>query len=256
MLHEERISLILNQLNRKNAVTVKELASLCNVTTETIRSDLKKLEKMNLLTYKHGGAIRTSLHDETPHLQRELTNKELKVAIARSIVNEINMYDQIILDSSSTSLCVAQALPNMPITILTNSLLIQNELASKNEIEVIAIGGTLLRSSLCYVGYTAALQLSNYHTNKAFLSCRGIHHTMGASEPNELAVVVKQKMLEISDVIYLMMDSTKFGIQDFIQVATLDAFSYIYTDSNILEAQLAPFEPYKTKIRVCPIAEC
>jgi DeoR/GlpR family transcriptional regulator of sugar metabolism len=213
------------------------------------------MEKMNLLTYKHGGAIRAALHDEMPHDQRELANKELKVAIARSIINEINMYDQIILDSSSTSLCVAQELPNMPVTILTNSLLIQNELAKKDEIEVISIGGTLLRTSLCFVGYATARQLSNYHTNKAFISCSGIHHAMGASEPNELAAMVKQKMLEISDVIYLMMDSTKFGIQDFIQVANLDAFNYIYTDSNILEAQLRLFAPFKTKIRVCPVAE-
>jgi DeoR/GlpR family transcriptional regulator of sugar metabolism len=43
MLPEERIFFIVDQLKRKNAVTVKELANLCNVTTETIRNDLKKM---------------------------------------------------------------------------------------------------------------------------------------------------------------------------------------------------------------------
>ncbi len=255
MLQEERLSLIINYLNRQHSVTVNELVALCNVTSETIRSDLKKLEKMNLLTRKHGGAIKSALHEETSHLQRELTNKELKTAIAKKIIEEIELNDQIILDASSTSLCVSQALPNMPLTILTNSLLIQNELAGKDKIDVISIGGTLLRSSLCFVGYTTSLELSNYHVNKSFISCRGIHPILGASEPNELAVIVKRKMIEIADVSYLMMDSTKFGIQDFIQVAALDAFSYIFTDSQITEEQLAPFGIYDDKLRVCPVAK-
>lgn len=255
MLQDERLSLIINHLNRQQIVSVNELVALCNVTSETIRSDLKKLEKMNLLTRRHGGAIKSALHEETPHLQRELTNKELKTAIAKKIVEEIELYDQIILDASSTSLCVSQALPNMPLTILTNSLLIQNELAGKDKIDVVSIGGTLLRSSLCFVGYTASLTLNNYHVNKSFISCRGIHHTLGASEPNELAVMVKRKMIEVADVSYLMMDSTKFGVQDFIQVASLDAFSYIFTDSHITKEQLAPFGIYEERVRVCPIAE-
>lgn len=255
MLQEERMSLIINHLSRQPTVTVNELVALCNVTSETVRSDLKKLEKMSLLTRRHGGAIKSALHDETPHLQRELTNKTLKIGIAKKIIEEIELYDQIILDASSTSLCVSQALPNMPLTILTNSLLVENELAGKDKIDVVSIGGTLLRSSLCFVGYTASLTLSNYHVNKAFISCRGIHNALGASEPNELAVMVKRKMIEVADATYLMMDSTKFGVQDFIQVATLNAFSYIYTDSNITDEQLAPFEIYREKVRVCPVAE-
>ena len=254
-MQEERLSLIVNHLNQHHTVTVNELVALCNVSSETIRNDLKKLEKMNLLSRRHGGAIKSALHDETPHLQREFTNTALKTAIAGTIIGEIGLYDQIILDSSSTSLYVAQALPNMPLTIITNSLLIQNELARKDKIEVISIGGMLLRSSLCFVGHTCALMLGNYHVNKAFLSCRGIHPVSGASEPNELAVLVKRKMLEIADVTYLMMDSTKFGVQDFIQVAGLNAFSHIFTDSRITEEQLAPFGMYAEKVRICPVAE-
>ncbi len=253
MLQEERMSLIINRLHRQPTVAVNELVALCSVTSETIRADLKRLERMNLLARTHGGAIRTEPHDETPHLQRELTNKALKTGIARKIIEEIELNDQIILDASSTSLCVSQALPNMPLTILTNSLLVENELAGKDKIEVVSIGGAMLRSSLSFVGYTAIQSLCNYHVNKAFISCRGIHNSLGASEPNELAVMVKRKMLEISDATYLMMDSTKFGLQDFIQVAGLDSFSYIFTDSRITDEQLAPFEAYRDRLRICPV---
>ena len=254
MLQEERLSLIVDHLNQQRTVSVTKLAALCKVTSETVRSDLKKLEKMNLLIRRHGGAIKSTLHEETPHLQRELTNRELKTAIASEIVAEIEPNDQIILDASSTSLCVAHALSNIPLTILTNSLLIQNELLGKDKINVIAIGGTLLRSSLSFVGYAALFALNQYHVNKAFISCRGIHPALGASEPNELAVMVKRKMIEIANASYLMMDSTKFGIQDFIQVASLDAFVNIYTDSNIKREQLEPFGSFEGRIKVCPIA--
>ncbi|WP_302488836.1 DeoR family transcriptional regulator [uncultured Mitsuokella sp.] len=53
----ERRSALLAALKEKKKVTVAELASAFDVTTMTIRRDLKRLADENIVTLVHGGAI-------------------------------------------------------------------------------------------------------------------------------------------------------------------------------------------------------
>lgn len=253
MMQEERFELITAILSTRNSVTIRELVEACTVTAETIRSDLKSLEKTGILTRSHGGATKQSFHTETPYYLREISNIAQKKAIAREAVNYIIQNDKIILDSSSTSYFVAQILPNIPLTVLTNSLRIQEELVSKDHIEVLSSGGILLRSSLCLVGKPAISMLRGYHVNKAFISSTAIHHEGGVSEPSELAIAVKRTMIEIADQVFLLMDSSKFEIRDFIQVAPVDAFNRILTDSLITNEVLEKFNDYINRIQICKI---
>jgi DeoR/GlpR family transcriptional regulator of sugar metabolism len=58
MLLVEREKEIVNLVNKRGAISVRDLAQLCQVTEVTIRRDLKKLEELNLLQRTHGGAAR------------------------------------------------------------------------------------------------------------------------------------------------------------------------------------------------------
>ncbi len=252
MLQQERHNYILERLFRNRSVNVAELASLLRVSPETIRSDLRHLEAKRLLTRSHGGAVRFSAEDtthvETPYYERESQNIESKKQIARLACSYIEKDDQIILDSSSTCIYLARELPNMPLTVLTNSARLLYELSLKDKITVFVVGGMLLTSSMCMVGRDALESLSQYHVNKAFVSCKGITQD-GASESNEFAISVKIKMLRISDEAYLLGDHTKFGVQDFMQVAALDAFTAILTDADTAREQISLLGPYAQKVR-------
>jgi DeoR/GlpR family transcriptional regulator of sugar metabolism/DNA-binding LacI/PurR family transcriptional regulator len=57
MLLVERETKILDILNRRGVISVRDLAEYCNVTEVTIRRDLKRLEGLNLLRRTHGGAV-------------------------------------------------------------------------------------------------------------------------------------------------------------------------------------------------------
>lgn len=61
MLLIEREREIIQLLNQRGTISVRELAESCNVTEMTIRRDLKKLEQLNLLQRTHGGATRIDL---------------------------------------------------------------------------------------------------------------------------------------------------------------------------------------------------
>lgn len=75
MLVAERQKKIVELVNERLSIRVSELSKIFSVTEETIRRDLEKLEKENLLMRSHGGAVSIGKDQaETSYLEREITN--------------------------------------------------------------------------------------------------------------------------------------------------------------------------------------
>ncbi|ULT58274.1 DeoR/GlpR family DNA-binding transcription regulator [Neobacillus drentensis] len=234
MLVAERQKKIVELVNERLSIRVTELSKIFSVTEETIRRDLEKLEKENLLMRSHGGAVSIEKDQgEVSYLEREITNAEQKRAIAAAAVRLIEPGDQIVLDASTTAWYVAKELSDMPLTVLTNSIKVAIELSKKEQIKVISTGGTLLSQSLSYVGPLAERSLSMYHVNKAFLSCKGVHLDRGLSDFNESQALLKKQMMEIADETILMVDSSKFGTRAFSRISPVSNLDWIITDSKI-----------------------
>jgi DeoR/GlpR family transcriptional regulator of sugar metabolism len=234
MLVAERQRKIVDLVNERLSVRVTELSKIFSVTEETIRRDLEKLEKENLLMRSHGGAVSIEKDQgETSYIEREITKAAEKKAIAVEAVRSIEPGDQIVLDASTTAWYVAKELEDMPLTVLTNSIKVAIELSKKEQIKVISTGGTLLTQSLSYVGPLAERSLGMYHVNKAFISCKGVHLEKGLSDFNELQALLKKQMMDIADETILMVDSSKFGTRAFSQIAPITKIDCIITDSNI-----------------------
>ena len=234
MLVAERQRKIVDLVNERSSIRVTELSNIFGVTEETIRRDLEKLEKDNLLMRTHGGAVSIEEEQtETSYIEREITNASEKKAIALEAIKSIETGDQIVLDASTTAWYMAKELPDMPLTVLTNSIKVALELSKKEQIKVISTGGSLLTQSLSYVGPLAERSLGMYHVNKAFLSCKGVHLEKGLSDFNESQALVKKQMMEIADETVLMVDSSKFGVRSFSQISSLPRVGLIITDSKI-----------------------
>lgn len=231
MLVAERYEKIVRLVNERGSIRVSELAELCEVTEETIRRDLDKLEQAGRLRRSHGGAV--SVQDqpsEVPYAEREVTQIREKQAIAREAVKQVKPRDRILLDASSSAWYLAAALPDMPLTVLTNSIKVSLELAGKERIEVVCTGGILSNRSLSYVGPLAEQALEQYYVNKAFISCKGVHLERGISESNELQARLKHRMIGMADEVILLADSSKLGVQDFAQVTGLQRVHSLITD--------------------------
>lgn len=235
MLVVERQQKITELINERKSVRVTELSEIFNVTEETIRRDLEKLEQEQKLARSHGGAVRIQSSEgvESPYFEREITNVAEKQEIAQEAVKKIVEGDKIILDASSTAWYMAKVLPNKQITVLTNSIKVAMELSSKDQINVISTGGTLLSKSLSFVGPMAESSLKSYHVNKAFISCKGLHLENGISDSNEQQAQIKCQMIERSDMVYIMVDYSKVGVQSFSHIDRLDVIDEIIMDSNV-----------------------
>lgn len=232
MLVAQRYEMIVRLVNERGSMRVSELSELCDVTEETIRRDLDRLEQAGRLRRSHGGAV--SVKDqqqlEVPYAEREVMHAEEKRRIAHLAVSIIEPGDRIILDASTTAWYMASILPDFEITVLTNSIRVATELSGKERIQVVSTGGSLAHRSLSYVGPLAERSLDTYFVHKAFISCKGVHIERGISESNEQQALVKKKMIEISDKVYLLADSSKFGVQSFTQVAALSQVHELITD--------------------------
>ncbi|GLX68393.1 DeoR/GlpR family DNA-binding transcription regulator [Paenibacillus glycanilyticus] len=240
MLVAERYETIVRLVNERGSIRVSELSELCQVTEETIRRDLDRLEQAGRLRRSHGGAVSVKdTQPETPVAEREIMHADEKRRIAEEAVKLIKPNDRILLDASSTAWYMASILPDIPLTVLTNSIKVAIALSNKEKIEVISTGGILASRSLSYVGPLAERSLETYHVNKLFLSCKGVHLERGVSESNELQARIKHKMLGIAEQVILLADSSKFGVQAFTHVGDLSEVDAIITDRRLSQEAAA-----------------
>ncbi|HBU81686.1 MULTISPECIES: DeoR/GlpR family DNA-binding transcription regulator [Paenibacillus] len=249
MLAAERYDRIVEMVNVKGSIRVSELSEHCRVTEETIRRDLDRLEQAGRLRRSHGGAVSVKEEQpEIPYRVRETTHAEEKKRIAHSALSIIRPGDRILLDASTTAGYMAANMPDMPLTVLTNSIQVATELSSRDKIEVISTGGQLAQRSLSFVGPLAERSLETYHVDKLFLSCKGVHLEGGISESNELQARLKQKMVGISDQVILLADTSKFGVRAFARVTGLDAVHEVITDQSLDDDLIERLNGYDIKI--------
>lgn len=239
LLVVERHDQIVKLLTENGSVRVTDLSKMFNLTEETIRRDLEKLEHSGKLMRSHGGAV--PLQEEKgdlPYLEREMMNVKEKMKIAKMALPFINEGDTILLDTSSTSGFLAKQLPNIPLTVITNSIRIVIDLAQKKNIHVICAGGNLSSKSLSFLGPLTIQSLDNYHADKAFISCKALDVSWGLSDSNDMQAMVKKKMLETADVNYLLVDYSKIGKKATSFVADFTNVHYLITDESTNESYL------------------
>ncbi len=234
MLAIERRNAILLKLAAEGKVLVSSLSQEFDVTEETIRRDLEKLDNEGLVKKTYGGAVKvdnTSL--DLPFQVRRQENVEAKQKIAAKISAMIDDGAHLMLDSSSTALSLIQYIINRKnITLITNSIEILLELCNKHDWNIISTGGTLKEGGLSLVGYQAEKSLADFHVDLAVCSCKGIDLNYGITDSNEADAAIKNIIFESAAKKILAIDTTKFDCVSFVRVCNLTNVDVIVTDSE------------------------
>ncbi|MDG6894437.1 DeoR/GlpR family DNA-binding transcription regulator [Volucribacter amazonae] len=232
-----RHKIILALLNDLKKLSVHQLAERLNVSLETIRRDLALLSQAGLIYRTHGGAVNKETKDiGAPFQIRQRTRAEQKKYIA-SLVADYFFEDMVLgLDASSTSWYVAQLIPDMPCTVVTNSMHNINALASKTKIRTIATGGIYSAKYHAFYGPLSERLLSRLHINISIFSCVGLDDTGAIWESNELNVSIKNKFIETSEQNFLVIDASKFNKRNLIKLADLSEFDILFSEKNLPES--------------------
>ncbi|UQY43139.1 DeoR/GlpR family DNA-binding transcription regulator [Erwinia sp. PK3-005] len=255
MLPIERQRQIIEELNLNGRVLVAELVKLFQVSQETIRRDLAQLEKKGILQRSHGGAVinrpspgehnyrRTVLNEyEATFRQRMNENEQQKMQIAKRALDFISVGDCLLLDSSTTCWFLARQLPDIELTVLTNSLRTIQALAVKSHIRTICLGGEYSERYEDFHGIVAELPLKEFLINKIFFSCSGLGGDGYLREGNENGAHLKQQMLLAAERKYLLMDASKFSRPSFARICHYRDVDFLITDNlkdKALQQELA-----------------
>ncbi len=247
----ERRKHILELLNQNGSVLVNDLARDLEVTVETIRRDLEKLEQMEQLTRTHGGAV--PYEEATLDLsleKRRGLNIEGKIAIAKKAVNHIRPGDTIFLDGSTTSYYLSKQLKDMKnITVITNNLQILEELSNCEKIKVISTGGVLDVNNQSFVGEVAVDNINkNFCANKMFFSSKGMTMEQGVLESNDVEFQIKRAMLNNAMNKFLLLDKSKFEKVGFIKLSNFSEIDMLFTDEELSDDWKKVFKKHKVTV--------
>ncbi|GAK58052.1 DeoR-family transcriptional regulator [Candidatus Vecturithrix granuli] len=235
----ERHANILQLVKERGFIGNDELAKLLHVSIVTIRRDLKALRHQRLITLEHGGVAAADYIDgivEPLYETKAYIHSEQKQAIGIAAAKLVEEGDTIILDSGTTTACIARHLKNSKlnnVTVITNDLMIGKELCPHPGINVLVVGGILRKSFYTAYGLFTEQFLKQLKAHKAFLGLDAASITRGISalQPEEIAV--KQGMMAISDEVILTSDSSKFGLDATYKICDWNVIDRVVTDSAI-----------------------
>ncbi len=230
----EQISRMLKEIG---SVQVPHLAVKYDVSTVTIRKDLRFLEQQGIATRSYGGAMlkETNVIETELAIDRKQTlHAEEKLSIGKAAAQLINSGDSIILDSGSTTIQIAAHLKDKEdLTIITNGLNVVNKLSVYDEIDVMLLGGTLRRKNMSFFGSSAEKCLEDLHVDKLFLGVDGFHMERGITTYFEAEAVLNRVMCKIASEIIIVTDSSKFEHVCLHKILEPAAVTTVVTDSNI-----------------------
>jgi len=244
MIEAERQRAIINRVREEGIIRVSRLSELFQVSQNTIRRDLQKLEKNGVVKRTHGGAILKGFNNlDLPFTAREDKYREEKQAIGYKASQMINSGDNIILDAGTTTAQIAKSIKGKrDLTVITNAVNIALELADCREIVTILTGGIIRQITNCLVGFQAEEFLRKTHVDKAFLAAGGVTIEEGLTNPNPFEVGVKKAMIEAAEEVILMVTHNKFGNVTLAPIAPIEAVHKIITDKEVSPKYIEIFQ--------------
>ena len=211
MIPYERQQKILSIIESKELVKIDELLEIfTDISSSTLRRDLKELEKRRKIESLSGGAVKIiSTKGEIPISTRNTLYSKEKDKIADIAANLIDDGDTIYLDSGSTATLLFQKILDKKITIYTSNTDLFS-IRDNSIAEIIILGGKFnpMNSSL-YGSLTESI-IKNLYFNKSFLGANGIDEKLGVTTPTIEEANKKRLVKEQSDQVYLICDSSKF----------------------------------------------
>ena len=236
MLAADRREEILKILSLEGSVIVSKLTKKFEVSIETIRRDLESLEKEGLLNRVYGGAVlKGNKVNKLNYSKRKEEFIEEKKEIAKKAVAYIEEGTVIALNNSTTNLEIAREIKKSfdELTIVTNSLMIVNELAEKENFTIILVGGVLNSKEYAFNGQFAENMLSNFVVNKSFISISGVSLSRGITDYLIGEIHIQKKLIEISQEVIILSISNNIDNESLVKIADIEDINLVISDSKL-----------------------
>ncbi|BAJ76182.1 transcriptional regulator of sugar metabolism [Microbacterium testaceum StLB037] len=237
----ERQQLIERELREVGRVSVVDLARRFDVTTETVRRDLDRLESTGSLRRVHGGAVgvdRASTAESTLTERRERQGDAKRaIAAAAAAVLGSTFRGSVFVDAGTTAAAVAAALPSAlsastGVEVVTHSLEAAHLLAGEERLSLTTIGGRVRGVTAAAVGAHTVRAIGQLRPDIAFVGTNGLSAGFGLSTPDPEEAAVKTAIIQSARRVVLVADAAKFGEELLVSFARLDEIDVLVTDAS------------------------
>jgi len=182
--------------------------------------------------YCQSRGITLEVVDASQDMALEIDTLKRKIGFAAA--HHVHDGDTIILDSGYTTAYLAQALKGRQnITVITNSLRVLQELADEPGLTLVSSGGVMRSDSQALIGAGAETTFQDLRADKAFISAAGLNLDFGLSNTNIAEATAKQAIIAAARDVFLLLDSTKIGVESLIKIAPVNQIDHLITDSGI-----------------------
>ncbi len=237
-------------LREKQSLSNEELLKKFNISIQTLRRDLKKLEDQNLIRKVYGGVVYTgepdSIREVDPLQDRNTSYNDEKEYIGKLAAAAVEDNDVIFIDSGTTAYRMLHYMKDLKnVTVISHCLDVMLLLKDMPNLTGICVGGTLMPSTGTFLADT---HFYPYNYNKAFVSTVGISITRNLTNTNLQEGQMKAHVISHSRRVYVVADHSKFDViayNHFADIADADAF---ITDSRPSDKYVRLFGSNQTEL--------
>jgi DeoR family fructose operon transcriptional repressor len=241
MYAEERQQAMARAVATRGRMSVAELASDYDVTTETVRRDLSVLEELGLVRRVHGGAVPASALTSLEYglAERDVARTAEKDAIARAALDLLPPAGgSVLIDAGSTTVRLAEALPrDRRLMVYTHSVPVAARLAVNPAIEQHLLPGTVRPATQAAVGPETVAAIEHLRIDVAFVGANGVTVDHGFSTPDATEAATKRAIVGAARRVVVLADATKVGVETTVRFAAVDEVDVMLTDAEIDRAQ-------------------
>jgi DeoR family transcriptional regulator of aga operon len=242
LLPEARRRAIAERLRAHGVSSVADLEQEFQVSSMTIRRDLRELDRQGLVKRTHGGAVAPGLaaHEDS-FRQRLAIGVGVKQRLALAAASLVEPEETMFIDSSSSAYYAAREIlaRGIPAAIITNSVPVMQLFSSADvNVELTGVGGWLRRLTLSFVGPAAVRMVREHFADKALISVKGLTDDGSLTDPDPLECEVKRAMIERAEESILLLEAEKLSARGSHLIAGCETLSLVLA-ANFSHRQLS-----------------
>lgn len=237
----------------EGAIRIEQIAERFDISLMTVHRDLDELEFRGLLRKSRG--IATALPSslvESSDVFRVSQQADAKHQLALAAIDLIEPGQAVFLDDSTTvqqltGLLAAKA----PLTVITNCLMVINELNSVRGISLVALGGNYYNWCSSFMGRMTTTAIEQLRADVFIMSTAAITDDICFHQSQE-TIDTKRAMFDVSAKRILLADHTKFKKRALYGLAQLTEFDHVIVDSRTSSDDIDRLRGKGTHLLVAP----
>ncbi len=246
MFIEERHQKIIEILNTDGRISCSRIQELFHVSYDSAKRDLRILEEKGLLKRTHGGAL--PIRQVANCRPAKMTCKDFEFvkdnykAIALKAVSMIENNDVIFITSATVGYFMAQNLSDdIRLRVVTNSIVIAEELRTRDNIDVIMLGGEMDHKGNCYDAIATEM-IKKMRFDKCFITSAAISAEFGLSIQRTGAISFWNELINSSKKTIGLYPTEKIGYESIVSICSANRLDTLITDWDACEEDIHKFD--------------